>query len=899
MQDLDTGQCSGREGPFRPPAIAGVEFGACTIRLFNDPGKLYNDAVMKSAMLPPEMNSTDVDSYSLRLKPDFVEFRFSGTVAVSLTAQRNLDRLLFHARDLTIRDAVIKAPGIEGQTTWEHYDDDILSLECGTSLEGSIRVEIEFDGELNDQLVGFYRSELRGSGGEDEKDENDENETADQTHGYCAVTQFEENEARRAFPCIDHPSKKAVFEVELLAPEGAVAVANTPCTSTQEIDDGYTLYTFDKTPEMPTYLLFFGIGRFEIAQDDSWRIPIRIVSGRGKSRYANRALTYTREALSFCEEYIGIEYPIGKMDLIGVPDFAYGAMENFGAITFRENYLYEYPGITSEQDLERTALIIAHEVAHMWFGNLVSPLDWSYIWLNESFATYFGHVIVEAHHPEWENLKQFIAGSYDGAMSRDALHETIPIEFPEGGFTDVDPSTAPIIYSKAGAILHMVRDYLGEDRFRKGVHEFLSEFQFDSADTEDFLAGFGRGAEGSTSEILMSWIRQPGFPQVEPSLNVSAYKATLELRQHRFTYLPNDTTTVWPIPVSIRVISESGEVETQRVLMNEPAQSIDLPGGTKTVKLNAGQAGFYRTIYRESILPGLGEAYEAAVLDELDRYGLLADLRASADALVLDLDSFIDFLSSYLENEHAELPISVFCNVCNDALRFLPSRAEKLAGAAQSILRPVIHEIGLEPAENEKSSTRRMRTAVLGTAFLAHDQSVIDYLSARFDDLKAERSIPTDLRGLVITSGASLDSESYDWFIERIEDTDTPEVTVHQLLRGLGMFKREQTLTDALEYVASNVPVRNRIQTVATATRNPTAIEVLRKWTKSHLRELSSIHPYHFAAILAAVIPSAWVGREAEALELFREDAYPRARGTIRMSLERLRIRTKYLSRYR
>ncbi len=890
-----------------------------------------------AATLPKEMQATNVASYELTLEPDLSDFRFTGVVTISIQTQGPLERLLFHASELEIRDAKITSDDSNGQTTWKLLDDELLAVETGSSIEGSAVLRIEFEGELNDRLAGFYRSELGHDGEEARTASKTGAGAAGTASRYCAVTQFEENEARKAFPCIDHPSKKAVFSIELIAPEGSVAVANTPVEAVNELDDGRTSYRFEKTPVMSTYLLFFGVGPFEIEEDHTWRVPIRIVSAPGKTKFGARSISYAREALSFCEDYTGIDYPIAKMDLIGVPDFAYGAMENYGAITFRENYLYEYPGITSDADLERIALIIAHEVAHMWFGNLVSPVDWSYIWLNESFATYFGHLIVEKNHPEWENLKQFIAGSYGGAMDRDALLETIPIEFPEGGFTDVDPSTAPIIYSKAGAILHMMRDFLGEESFGKGVHAFLSGFSFDCAHTDDFLSRFGSGSGAAASEILTAWIRRAGFPAIRPIIDVpnngSAENPKLRLTQQRFTWLPGSDggsggkeydEEPRPVPVAYHAFTGRGKIETGRVLMTEPTHSIELPPDTQCVKLNAGQAGFYRVEYPESMLPGLGEMYKSGALEELDRYGLLSDLHASVRKLDLELGSFLGFLDTYLEGERAELPVSVACGVCDDALLFLPGHRDRVTRSVEKIILPVIDEIGLEPGRKERSAVRRMRTKVLQTLLIAGNSRVTDYLTDQFRRLRDGAGTSPDLRGLVIRAGAATagspsvgtagggqakagapsgeagnEADVYEWFVERLENPDVPEVTIHQLLAGLGWFGHGKTLSRALEYVGSKVPVRNRVRTVAAAASNPAATGPLRSWIESHIDELATIHPYHFASILAASIPAVWIGRETEAAALFDEKKYSRAAATIRMLLERLRIRTRYLSRYR
>ncbi len=292
------------------------------------------------------------------------------------------------------------------------------------------------------------------------------------------------------------------------------------------------------------------------------------------------ALDFGCNALEFCEKYFGIAYPLSKLDLIAIPDFAFGAMENWGAITFRENLLLRYPGITSKSGEGRICEIIAHEIVHQWFGNLVTPSDWKYLWLNESFATYFGYGIVDHYHPDWGIWDQFLLGQTAVAMSRDALIENFPIEIPGGEHVVINSSTAPIIYSKGGSILRQIHGYIGEDHFQSGLQRYLKTHSYACAASDDLWQALETASELPVTRIMKSWIEQPGFPLLEARRD----GRKLSIAQHRFTYLPCDAVQTWMVPVTIVAFSSSGASTRLNMILDQPLQSFELPEDTQLTK---------------------------------------------------------------------------------------------------------------------------------------------------------------------------------------------------------------------------------------------------------------------------------------------------------------------------
>ncbi|MEM2906813.1 MAG: M1 family metallopeptidase, partial [Candidatus Odinarchaeota archaeon] len=315
--------------------------------------------------------------YLIRLEPDLEKFTFKGFVVIDVKCETPVDRIILNVKDLSIKECSILYRCEEDDCEYNIIEEkDELHVKLPRIIKGKAALKISYEGVINDLMIGFYRSKYT---------------TSDGLEKYIAVTQFEEQEARRAFPCFDHPSMKAVFNIEMIVRSGLTALSNTEILEVENLGEGRRLIRFTPTPLLSTYLVFFAVGEFEHVEDSSTTPTVRVITTPDKTVYGGYALKKARAALSFMEEYTGLDYPTGKCDYIAVQDFVFGAMENYGAITFRENLLLAYPNITTRSGLVRIASIIAHETAHLWFGDLVTPSDWSYLWLNESFATYFSY----------------------------------------------------------------------------------------------------------------------------------------------------------------------------------------------------------------------------------------------------------------------------------------------------------------------------------------------------------------------------------------------------------------------------------------------------------------------------------------------------------------------------
>ncbi|MBW2207182.1 MAG: M1 family metallopeptidase [Deltaproteobacteria bacterium] len=576
--------------------------------------------------------------YRIHLEPDLDNFSFQGHTEIDIHSTGPAKEILLHALDLDVQTCRAGMEDLFEECTFSmDPENEEMKVLLPKEMSGEMTLAIDYVGEINNRMAGFYRSKYVQNGQEK----------------YVGVTQFEESDARRAFPCFDHPLKKATFDVEMVIDETLVAISNSAVAEEKTVEGGKKTIRFQRTPKMSTYLLFFGVGEFDFIEDPG-EVLVRVATMPGMSKQGMFGLEFGRKSLEFSEDYYAIPYPFPKLDLIAIEDFAFGAMENWGAITFRENLLLHDPDVTSKSGENRICEVIAHEIAHQWFGNLVTPSDWKYLWLNESFATYFGYGVVGHYYPDWGVWDQFLKDGTNVALERDALIETTPIEIPGGEHVVINVSTAPIIYQKGGSILRQVEGHIGPENFKNGLRDYLKEHQYACASSHHLWESLEKASREPVTKMMKRWIEQPGFPMVE----VAREGDTLVLTQQRFTYLPNDSKAEWLIPLGIEVHYPDGNRETMTTLLDGETTTIAIGKQAQSYKVNTGQTGFYRVKYLEpSNMEELGRRVADKSLSHEDRWGLENDLYAFLKKGEVSLEQYLGFLSNY-SREDACLPIS-------------------------------------------------------------------------------------------------------------------------------------------------------------------------------------------------------------------------------------------------
>ena len=811
--------------------------------------------------------------YKLHLEPDLNTFRFDGKVEIEFDAHNACDAIVLDMVDLAIWDCRMVSGDQTTACPFEvNPQKEELRILLPEALSGKIHIKISYRGIINDGMAGFYRSAYRYN---------------DQTR-YIGVTQFQESDARRALPCMDHPLHKAIFDIAMVIEPGLKAISNTAVAEKETLPDGRIRVVFEPTPIMSTYLVFFGVGDFMIEQDNL-DPRIRTVTLPGMQPFARYSMEFGRKALAYCEEFYGINYPLSKLDLIAVPDFAFGAMENWGAVTFRENLLLVYPGVTSKSGKERICEVIAHELAHQWFGNLVTPSDWTYLWLNESFATYFGYGVVAHHQPQWQTWEQFLNGQTATALSRDGLHETFAIEIPGGEHVVINTSTAPIIYNKGGSILRQVEDYIGSQNFRDGLQHYLNIHSYECAASHHLWEALESVAEMPVTAMMKNWVEQPGHPLVTASRDGDR----LILEQERFTYLPNDSDQRWLIPVNISWYNQEGESRQEKVLLDETRKEITIGAGTWAYKLNSGQSGFYRVKYDDiGNLSRLCDKVTSKELSPQDRWGLQNDLFAQVRSASMPVSDYLDILA-YFHDEDAYLPLTSIAANLSTAYRAVNGENRKqIADMAGPWFSTILATISFEPQPDEPHTTALLRDQLIWDAVCYDSPSAIKFAATQFKALQSGEPVHPDILRSVMAAGAMLgDDRTFEWLINRIEKAES-EHERQVILAALGGFQNQSAIEETLAYVVDKVPPRNKFIPVTAMGANLSAKSIMWHWYTSQIDAIENFHPMIYERIVATVIPSVGIEKPEEVTSFFKDymSRTQKAGDVIRLSLEKLNI---------
>jgi puromycin-sensitive aminopeptidase len=746
--------------------------------------------------------------YDLQLEPDLTALTFTGEETVTLDVTAPTAEIVLNAVELTISEATItsaRGDSLRGVAVADEPAERCRITFPSTLAPGTWRLRLAFRGTLNDKLRGFYRSSYKDPNGEVR---------------LMAATQFEATDARRAFPCWDEPAFKAVFAVTLVIDPNLTAVSNTSVVG-ERLDRGRKVVTFADSMKMSTYLVALIVGELEATEAAMvGRTPVRVWCVPGKRRLAAFGHEIGVASLRFFEDYYGLPYPSDKLDLLAIPDFAAGAMENLGAITFRETALLVDERAASHSELERIADVVAHENAHMWFGDLVTMTWWNGIWLNEAFATFMEILAVDAWKPEWQRWTTF-GVSRAAALSVDGLHSTRPIEFHVGAPRDADAMFDVLTYEKGASVLRMLEQYLGPAVFRDGVREYLRRHAYANADTGDLWAALGRAARQPIPEVMDGWIFKPGYPLVSARLEGDQ----LVLSQQRFTYLPEALPgstpaardQLWQVPVQVRVTA-GGRASTERRLLATPETRLAVPK-LGTVLVNEGGHGFYRVRYSDELLQRLLGALPE--LAPIERFNLVNDAWAVTVAGLMALPDYLE-LTARFRGERDRNVWSVLLASFATINRIIddPEHRSRLAALVRDRVAPAFAELGWIPRPGEDELTRQLRgDLVRALGVLGDDRAV----QAKAAELYASGSDldPNVLPAVIAVLAHAGDPARYDAFLKKFRSASTPQEEQRYLYALAGFRQRElleQTLGRAIngEFRTQDAPfvVRSLLMSV-------------------------------------------------------------------------------------
>jgi len=705
-------------------------------------------------------------SYELVLEPDLEEATFAGEVTIVVEVVEATSQVVLNAIDLQIDYA-----DVEGQTAGVTLDaeHERATLHLKDPLEpGPAGVHIRFRGVLNDKLRGFYRSTFKDSNG------------AEHT---IATTQFESTDARRAFPCWDEPSLKATFAITLVVPEGLFAVSNAAVLTEARTGNGRRRVSFDHTMKMSTYLVAFIVGPLAATEAvDVDGVPLRVIAPPERLALAPFALEAGAAALRAYTDFFGIPYPGGKLDLVAIPDFAFGAMENLGCVTFRETALLVDQAQGSQADLMRVADVVNHEIAHMWFGDLVTMKWWNGIWLNEAFATFMELKATDAFRPEWDRWTSF-GVERAAAFSVDSLAATRPIEFPVVSPAEAEGMFDILTYQKGCAVMRMLEQYVGEDGFRDGLRLYMATHAYGNTETGDLWDAIEEATRLPIRATMDSWILQGGFPLVTATLAADGASVTLE--QERFRLLPTTSGTEdeprWSVPVVFR--TSTGNVH--KVLLSDASTTVALDAKADWLVVNAGASGFYRARYASGLLQALLDDLASAELAPLERHTLASDAHAAVLAGQAPVTDLFEVIRALAGDDDPDVWTALASSLTFLSRVARGGDAEPLVAAlVREVAGPALTRLGWEPVADEGDRTAALRgvlVALLGGA--GCDDEVRAKAKALFEAWLANRaSVPPDLVGAVLhTTARQGDPDDYERILERFRNAATPQEELRSL----------------------------------------------------------------------------------------------------------------------
>ena len=806
--------------------------------------------------------------YEVRLEPDLEAATFTGSVLIDVDVAESdptVEGLVLNSAELTIHSA-----RIDGAEATFVVDPELerVSVSCGAPLSaGAHRVELDFDGTINDRLRGFYRSTFVD---------------ADGVERVIATTQMQSTDCRRAFPCLDEPEFKAVFSITLVVADGLMAISNSPEVSRRTVDDGNAVrveVSFADTMVMSSYLVAFVVGPLEATEPiDVDGTPVRVVHTPGQRHLAGFGLETAAFCLRWFREYYGIDYPGEKIDLVALPDFAAGAMENLGCITFRENLLLVDPDRATQSERQLVVDVVAHELAHMWFGDLVTMRWWNGIWLNEAFATFMELAACDAFRPEWGRWETF-GVERSVAFETDSLSSTRPVEFEVRSPADAEGMFDVLTYQKGGALLRMLEQHLGADRFREGVSHYLTRHAYGSTETADLWDAIEETSGEPVRRIMDSWIWQPGYPLVEASLDGDE----VVLSQRRFSFDAASDATVWSVPVAVRTTNG-----VSRLLLE--GEVVRIPAGTGSVVVNAGGHGFLRVAYDRALLDRLEDI---RALETLERYNLVDDAWNAVLADRLDVVDLLALLDRFAGEDDLHVWRAI-AGVVVQLRRMTPDEASgALAERVAGLARPALDRLG-DPVAGEPDVVGSLRGLLLRLLALSGDDAAsVDRCRAIFESSTTDPSgVDPELLAAATTVIAARGGRAeFDALVDGFRNGPTPQDQL-RCLYALAEFDDADLILETCELAMSpavktqNAPFLLRA-CIGNRQHGQAAWRlVTSRWTEANDRFPTNTIVRMVESVKTLTAP----GLVDEAASFFAEHPIPQGAATLSQILERQRV---------
>jgi aminopeptidase N len=816
------------------------------------------------------------ENYKLTFTPDLDKATFEGDETIAIRVLKPTSEITLNAADIDFHEVTITSGGAtqKAKVTPEKEKEMVVLAVEKPLAAGPATLHITYTGILNSEMRGLYL-------GKDDKGRK------------YAATQFEATDARRGFPSFDEPDYKATFDITAVADKGQVAISNYKIVSdTPGPGDKHTV-KFATTAKMSSYLAALVVGDFEYIEGSVDGIPIRVYSTPGKKEMGRFALETAQYVVGYYDKYFGIKYPYGKLDLVGLPDFSAGAMENVGCITFREVILL----IDEKQgsvDLKKTiASVTAHEIAHMWFGDLVTMKWWDDIWLNEGFATWMETKPVQKWKPEWNYNLDEVSGT-GGTLNVDSLANTRPIHQAADTPAQIQELFDGIAYGKAASVLRMLESYLGEDTFRAGVNAYLQEHQYANATADDFWGTQAKTSHKPVDQVMPTWVKQPGAPIVNVKAQCSGNSTSVTLGQQRYYVdrskfeAPNDQ--LWQIPLCLKGSSSGNRTKCE--LMTKKEETFTLPGCSTWVLANAGATGYYRTGYQADAVRALATDAETK-LTPGERIALQSDIWASVRVGREPVGDYLAFAQG-LQSDRNRAVMEDVLGRLNYIGQYLVTDNDRDAfrGWLRQYLAPAMKEVGWEPKPGEADEQKTLRARLFGALgydardpeTLAQARKIADQALA--DPSSVDHELAGGAFGLAALNG---DSEFYDKLMVGLKNPKSPE-EYYLYFFTLPQFGDQKLLQRTLDFAVSpDVRSQDALGLITGVLGNPAGEKLAWDFIQSHWDAVVKAGgPFASAQVVRATSVFCDAGMRDQVTQFFSAHKVEAAERTYKQSIERI-----------
>ncbi|XP_017028738.1 puromycin-sensitive aminopeptidase isoform X2 [Drosophila kikkawai] len=835
--------------------------------------------------------------YELLLQPDLEEFTFTGKTVVQVQVKEPTSQITLNALDITIDSVELdyECTKLKPEKIVYSVENETATLEFGKEIPNDTAgvLRMSFTGELNDKMKGFYRSKYFGPNGEER---------------YAGVTQFEATDARRCFPCWDEPAIKATFDITLVVPKDRVALSNMPVMKEDALPDGLRRVRFDRTPIMSTYLVAVVVGEYDYVEgksDDG--VIVRVFTPVGKREQGTFALEVATKVLPYYKDYFNIAYPLPKMDLIAISDFSAGAMENWGLVTYRETFVLVDPKNTSLMRKQSIALTVGHEIAHQWFGNLVTMEWWTHLWLNEGYASFVEFLCVHHLFPEYDIWTQFVTDMYTRALELDSLKNSHPIEVPVGHPSEIDEIFDEISYNKGASVIRMLHDYIGEDDFRKGMNLYLTRHQYGNTCTEDLWTALQEASSKKVADVMSSWTQHKGFPVVSVEQEQQGpKKRVLRLKQCKFTADGSEAEEdcLWTVPISVST-SKNPTGIAKTFLLDKPSMEVVLENVEENdwIKINPGTVGYYRTRYSSDMLEQLMPAVARMELPPLDRLGLIDDMFAMVQAGHASTADVLALVDAYRNETNYTVWTAITNSLTN--LHILISHTDLMDHFhrfGRNLYEPVAQRLGWEPRDGENHLDTLLRSLVLTRLVSFRSDEVIDSARARFrSHVTGTNPLPADLRTTcykaVLQDG---DEKVFEEMLNLYRNTDLHEEQ-DRISRALGCCSDVKLLRRVIDFAMSGeVRAQDSVFVIVAVAINPKGRDMAWEFFKENNKQL--LERYQGGFLLSRLIKYlienfATEERAREVEEFFKANHIPGCERTVSQAVETIRLNAAWLKR--